>query len=57
LEKEAIIEGRTTVDRRSTEYGLTDAGRDLVKVINAVGDWGVRWLIPNVRPWGSTQTD
>jgi DNA-binding HxlR family transcriptional regulator len=49
LEKEAIIERRTTADRR-TEYGPTDAGRDLINVINAVGEWGVRWLVPDARP-------
>jgi DNA-binding HxlR family transcriptional regulator len=50
LEKEAIVERRTTNDGRGTEYGLTEAGRDLVKVLDAVGDWGVRWLVPDVRP-------
>lgn len=49
LEKEAIVE-RIAVDGRGTEYGLADAGRDLAKVINAVGDWGVRWLVPDARP-------
>lgn len=29
---------------------MTDAGHDLVKVINAVGEWGRRWLIPDVGP-------
>jgi DNA-binding HxlR family transcriptional regulator len=50
LEKEAIVERRTTNDGRGTEYGLTEAGHDLVKVLDAVGDWGVRWLVPDVRP-------
>lgn len=50
LEKGALIERRTGVDGRSTEYGPTDAGRDLVSVINAVGQWGLRWLVPDARP-------
>jgi DNA-binding HxlR family transcriptional regulator len=49
LEKEAIVERRTDGDGRGTEYGLTEAGRELVKVIKAVSDWGVRWLVPNAR--------
>lgn len=50
LEKEGIVERRTDGDRRSTEYGPTDAGRDLINVIMAVGEWGVRWLVPHRRP-------
>lgn len=50
LEKESIIERRINGDGRSTEYVPTDAGRDLVNVINAVGDWGMRWLVPDARP-------
>src|SRR5439155_21163092 len=49
LEKEGIVERRTYTDRRSTEYTPTDAGRDLINVIVAVGEWGVRWLIPHRR--------
>ncbi len=50
LEKEAIVQRRTNDNGRGTEYGLTEAGRELVSVIMAVNDWGVRWLIPDVRP-------
>jgi DNA-binding HxlR family transcriptional regulator len=49
LEKEAIVERRTDGDGRGTEYGLTEAGSELVNVIQAVGDWGLRWLVPNTR--------
>ena len=49
LEKEGIVERRTDSTGRGTEYGPTDAGRDLINVIMAVGDWGVRWLIPHRR--------
>lgn len=54
LEKEAIVERRTTPDGRGTEYDLTEAGRGLVTVIEAVSEWGVRWLIPDV---GSPELD
>ena len=50
LEREGIVQRRTNGDGRSTEYGTTEAGRDLISVINAVGDWGNRWLVPNARP-------
>jgi DNA-binding HxlR family transcriptional regulator len=50
LEKEAIVERRTTGDGRGTEYDLTEAGRGLVIVIEAVNEWGVRWLIPDAGP-------
>jgi DNA-binding HxlR family transcriptional regulator len=49
LEKEGIVERRTYTDRLSSEYTPTDAGRDLINVIVAVGEWGVRWLIPHRR--------
>jgi DNA-binding HxlR family transcriptional regulator len=50
LEKEAIVERRTDGDGRGTEYGLTQAGRELSNVIMAIGEWGVRWLVPDARP-------
>lgn len=49
LEKEGIIE-RPIDDASSAGYTPTDAGRDLINVINAVGEWGVRWLIPHRPP-------
>lgn len=50
LEKEGLIERRVTDEGRGTEYEATDAGHDLARVINVVGDWGVRWLVPDPRP-------
>lgn len=49
LEKDGIIERRIDDDGRGAGYGPTAAGRDLIKVIMAVGEWGVRWLIPHRR--------
>lgn len=49
LEKEAIVVRRTTGNGPGTEYGLTEAGCDLLNVIEAVGEWGVRWLVPETR--------
>jgi DNA-binding HxlR family transcriptional regulator len=50
LERDGIVERRVTDDGRGTEYGLTDPGRDLARVLEAVGTWGVRWLVPQKRP-------
>jgi DNA-binding HxlR family transcriptional regulator len=50
LEREAIVERHVVEDGRGTEYHLTDAGRDLTKVLDAMGGWGVRWLVPHKRP-------
>jgi len=50
LEKEGIVERRTNRDGRGTEYGLTEMGGELIGVIKAVGDWGLRWLVPDAQP-------
>lgn len=49
LEKEAIVQRHRNGNGRATEYGLTPAGHELVKVIEAIGEWGVRWLVPDAR--------
>jgi DNA-binding HxlR family transcriptional regulator len=48
LEREAILERRANGDGRGVEYHLTESGRDLATVLNAIGLWGVRWLVPQV---------
>jgi DNA-binding HxlR family transcriptional regulator len=50
LEREAIVERRIVDDGRGTEYHLTGAGRDLGGVLEVMGIWGVRWLVPHKRP-------
>ena len=50
LEREAIVERNVVDDGRGTEYHLTNAGRDLTRVLDAMGVWGVRWLVPHRRP-------
>ena len=50
LEKEGIIHRQVGDDGRKIEYELTDAGRDLASVLNAMGLWGVRWLVPDADP-------
>jgi DNA-binding HxlR family transcriptional regulator len=50
LEKEAIVKRASTGNGRVTEYGLTDGGQELIGVIEAIGDWGLRWLVPDTHP-------
>jgi DNA-binding HxlR family transcriptional regulator len=50
LEKEGIVVRRANGDGRGTEYGLTEAGRGLERVIMVVSEWGIRWLVPDARP-------
>jgi DNA-binding HxlR family transcriptional regulator len=47
LEREGIVRRRVEVDGRSTDYRLTDAGRELGGVVGALNDWGTRWRIPD----------
>jgi DNA-binding HxlR family transcriptional regulator len=49
LEREAIVERRVVADGRGTTYRLTGAGHDLGRVLDAMGAWGVRWLVPHKR--------
>lgn len=50
LAREAIVERHVEGVGRFTEYHVTDAGRDLTGVLDAMGVWGVRWLVPHRRP-------
>jgi len=49
LEKEGIVT-RSMASGRAVDYALTAPGRDLVRVLEAVNDWGLRWLIPDLQP-------
>ncbi len=51
LERHEIVTRRVLPQRPPrTEYRLTDAGRDLDKVIAALGIWGSEHAFPDVRP-------
>lgn len=43
LERAGVVH-KTMGPGRSTSYELTEAGRDLAGVIDALGTWGERWL-------------
>ena len=44
LERAGVIEVRRKPDGNGSFYELTPGGRDLWGVLQAIGDWGVRWL-------------
>jgi DNA-binding HxlR family transcriptional regulator len=43
LEDAGVVERRRGERANSTEYRLTEAGRDLQAVVQRLGAWGVRW--------------
>src|SRR5258705_2565291 len=43
LEDRGVVQRSHRVRPNCIEYCLTDAGRDLQRVIERIGEWGVRW--------------
>lgn len=50
LEMTGIVEKHVTGRGRRSEYFLTEAGRELQGVINALLVWGARWTLDEPRP-------
>jgi DNA-binding HxlR family transcriptional regulator len=48
LEDAGVVERRKA--GQSIEYHLTDAGRDLQRVVDRLGAWGVRWAFGEPKP-------
>lgn len=44
LERYGIVRRTTPRGERGPVYELTDAGRDLAAVCDALGEWGARWI-------------
>jgi DNA-binding HxlR family transcriptional regulator len=44
LEQHGIVERSAGPSGRGSRYRLTAAGEELVGVVNALGEWGARWL-------------
>ena len=44
LEKQEVITKDVVVGRTRWRYTLTERGRELRAVVQAMGDWGARWL-------------
>jgi hypothetical protein len=49
LERAEVVERRTGPKGRTIEYRLTDAGRDLQPVVQAIGEWGATWSFTEPR--------
>lgn len=50
LERKGVIERWPSASGRGHEYHLTPAGRDLERVLLALGRWAVEWLFDDLRP-------
>jgi len=50
LERTGILERRVAPRGKPTEYRLTQAGRELQKMIDLFGEWGARWAFGDPRP-------
>jgi len=50
LENSGVVERLPRAPSKVPEYHLTDAGRELKVVIEALGAWGVRWAFADPRP-------
>ena len=44
------MDRRAGAGGRTTDYRLTDAGRELGSVVGALNAWGVRWRVPDGGP-------
>jgi len=50
LEREGVVERHAEDDGHGVAYAVTEAGGELMRVVLALSDWGVRWFIPKARP-------
>jgi DNA-binding HxlR family transcriptional regulator len=48
LERAGVVERRQAPGRRSHEYLLTAAGRELRPIIEGLGTWGQRWIVSDL---------
>ena len=50
LEKNGVLDTWPSPTGRGSEYHLTAAGKDLERVIDALGRWAVEWLFDEMQP-------
>ena len=50
LERHWVLRTEPSPTGRGNEYHLTDAGRDLERVIDTLGRWSIEWLFDELRP-------
>lgn len=44
LEQQGVVERRPQLAHRGSWYELTERGRELKRICDAMGEWGARWL-------------
>ena len=45
-----VVERRAVAGGRGTEYILTEAGHEIQRIIDVLGEWGARWAFGEPRP-------
>jgi DNA-binding HxlR family transcriptional regulator len=50
LQRAGVVERLPDAGKKVTEYHLTDAGRELKSVLEAMGSWGVNWAFDEPSP-------
>jgi DNA-binding HxlR family transcriptional regulator len=50
LERKGVLERWPSATGRGSEYRLTPAGKDLERVVMALGEWSVHWLYNEMEP-------
>jgi DNA-binding HxlR family transcriptional regulator len=50
LERDGVVERHLGPDARTVEYVLTEAGRGLDGVVQALGNWAAHWIVRDPRP-------
>ena len=50
LEEMGIVERRRDAQGKNPEYFVTEAGKDLQRVIDVMGEWGARWVLSDPTP-------
>ena len=50
LERKGVLERWPSPSGRGSEYHLTQAGKDLERVVFALGEWSVQWLYSELDP-------
>ena len=45
-----VVERRVDRDGKNPQYFLTEAGKDLKRVIRVMGDWAARWVLSDPTP-------
>jgi len=50
LERVGVVERSTRAESRGSIYQLTDAGRELQRVVDVLGEWGARWAFGDPEP-------